>query len=380
MIKFIFIILLTNILYSDIITDISGNIEYSYVVAEDDSSNHIDIVINVDTAYDKHSFIMSPGVYVYDNSSYNSVINNDVNKIRAVYLNELYYSYRPINNLTLSVGLFPFRKGTFYEYSFSGSRQGIGTYSITDTTLQGYMLTYTINKHIIIIGSVAFEKFFTSYKDFDETSNILTFKSYTNSGMDHIAYRYRNDKIYLETRYMNIYQYVNDNKIIETDNFVLASSYNNEDVTGTILYSILSYSNSNGDNSSLSPLNIPFQTDTAYFDKFTSNGYYYLFGIKQEIDNIIFNRDLLLGFEYSYRSPGYHSLLAGMPVSTNSYGDIGYMYSPYIGVRLFKDSVIKFKYINFDSTATLKYGTSTITNNTEQHDSTKYILQFQYGF
>ena len=46
------------------------------------------------------------------------------------------------DKLTYHFGLFPFRKGKFYEYSFNGKRAGTDLYTITDVTLQGNILSY----------------------------------------------------------------------------------------------------------------------------------------------------------------------------------------------------------------------------------------------
>lgn len=381
----IILLLIINVSANNLEHYISGNIEYSYIIDNTNNANQLDVKVNNDILYGRHGLSFSPGFYMYDNDSYNSIVKEDVSKIRAIYLNELYYTYYTCNKLKFSVGNFPFRKGSFYEYSFNNNRERIGLYSITDITLQGIIATYANDKHTIQIGSVGFEKYFTSYKDYDKGNGNITFDSYKDSGMNFGIYKYKDNKLYLELQLMDIYQYLNGVKIIDTNNAAVGISFNDEKNTGRTYYTILSYSSSTGDTSSLSPIGSSFSTDIYHFDKFKSSGYYYLIGIKQELDNVLFNSDIVLGAELSYRSPGYHSLLAGRPISPHSYGDIGYFANIYAGIRINKNNMFKIRYFHYDNNGlSTKYGLSTestssfITDKDDKYDA--IILQWYYDF
>lgn len=146
----------------------------------------------------------------------------------------------------------------------------------------------------------------------------------------------------------NTYQYLNGVKIIDTNTYSYAISYDDETVTGRTYYSILTLTDSKGDNSSISPYG-RFSNEKYHFDSFKTNGYSWLLGFKQEFDNVIFNRDMVFGTELIHRSEGYHSLLAGEPLSFDSYSNIGDTYNTYLGLRYDKNTIIKLRYYVYDA-------------------------------
>lgn len=391
MTKVIIVLLIAINMLADIGYKNSGTLDYSLSHMDNKYINTLDLVVNNDISFDSSKLVISPGVFVNDRSTYNSIVKGDVARVNELYLNELYYSYFfGDSGLSLSVGLFPFRKGAFYEYGFNGYRAGNGLYSITDIVLQGAILSYNIDdSNTIQIGSVAFEKFFTSYRDSEKTSGPVTFDSFKNSAMDYIAYKYNDKSIYVDLELSKVYQYINNADIIDSNVVSLGLSYNDEIETGRTYYSILSTSHSKGDTSSLYPTMgmytgtppppgppggpSPRYTDNHfYYDKFETHGYYYLLGIKQEIDRVLFERDLVLSAEYGYRSPGYHNLLAGRPISPHSYADIGHFYNFSVGVRIAKNNMVKLRYLIYDTDdKSTKYGFSPITTESSNVPGSK---------
>lgn len=381
----IFLLLIISVVRAgDLEYKSSGSIDLSNMYYEDKNYQIADVILNNDFYYKNFKFVFSPGVYYTTDGFYNSITKDEVTSIQAVYLNELYGSIKLNEHMTVSVGLFPFRKGTFYEYSFNGNRKGMGVYTITDVTLQGGILTHEVGNHKVSIGSVAFERFFASFKDFNEGDGSLTYSSYKDSGKDYITYEYFNGKCYFNIDYSNVYQYVNDVKLISTDLITIAGSYDDEIDTGRAYYFILSKSYSEGDTSSLSPLGMSFKNEESHFDSFKTQGVYGLVGVKQELDMFAFKKDFVTGLEVSYRSPGYHSLISGMPISPHAYADIGVTYNAHIGMRISKNNIIKLRYfINDNMGEANKYGLAPITTelgDNEDRYRDAVMLQWYYEF
>ena len=328
---------------------------------------YTDTNLNNDLLFEHSKLVSSIGIFITGDKIYNNNIKSYVDKTQMVRMNELYYTQYLTKNLSISVGIFPFKKGTFYEYGYNGNRIGVGLYSHTDSNLQGGIVTYKTDKHTFQLGSVAYEKYFKSYKDYAEGDGDISFSSYQDSGMNYISYKYNRDKWYSEIMLTNIYQYVNKVKIIDTNTASLAVSYDNEIDTGTTYYSILTYSNSIGDTISMSPTGNNYITDYYHFGKFETSGYSWLLGIKQELDSLVFNKDIVLGFEYLRISPGYHSLLAGEPFSSNSYSKIGDNYSSFIGVRFDKNTILKFRHYKYENNGLMtKSILTTVSTNADE--------------
>ena len=343
--------LLLSVLKSDTIIKHSGSLDYSLSEINDHSVNTVDLIYNTDIYFDNSSkLVVSPGIFTNDGRTYNSVVKQDVDSIQEIYINELYFSKALTEELTISLGIFPFRKGTFYEYGFNGYRSGNGIYSVTDVVMQGGILTYTKDEHVIQLGSLAYEKYIDSWYDVKDRDVMYNLTRFKNSKMDYMTYKYINDKFYNEIQYAKVKQDLDKYEIISTDVITLATSFNNESSTGRTYYTILSVSKSKGDTTTVAPNHIPNTNDPTYhFGTFNTSGWYGLVGIKQELDSFIFNKDVVISMEYAYRSPGYHNLLKGKPISPNAYADIGDFYNFSVGVRLDKNNMIKLRYYVYDT-------------------------------
>lgn len=385
--QIIIILLVFSFLYSDDFNvKTSGSLETSFIKGKDGNNSLLDANVNNDFyIFDKTKIGTSFGAYVNTNRTYNNNVKSYVDRVNAYRINELYLTQYLTEDLMVSIGVFPFKKGTFYEYGYNGNRSGIGLYTMSDANLQGAIVTYNINSNNTIqIGSVAYEKYFTSFKDTKEGDGPITFASYQDSGMDYISYRHTYDEWYSEFMITDTYQYLNGVKIIATNTYSLALSYDDEATTGRTYYSIFTYSNSHGDNSSLSPYG-SFHNDEYYFDKFDTSGYSWLLGFKQEFDNLIFNKDFVYGFEYLYRSEGYHSLLAGEPLSYDSYSNIGSSYNTYIGIRYDKNIVTKLRFYRYDAEGKMTKGilspvSGDLINKEGNGNYNKIILQLYIDF
>ena len=402
-----------QMVYADVTYKNSGSLDYSLTNMNNKNVNMVDVIINNDFYIgDNTKIVFSPGVLTDDRGTYNSIVKSNVNKISEVYINELYVSYLLTDNLSIAVGVFPFRKGAFYEYGFNGYRAGNGLYSITDNVLQGFVVSYTLADTVFQIGTVSYQKFFKSSHDYDEKASPITYDSYKGSGMDYFAIKQNLGKWYLDLEVANVYQYMNTVDVIDSNVYSLGVSYDESVTTGRTYYAIASWSQSKGDTGSLaytydysygvySPMykpdpdggqpeppngSQPFHNDSAQYDSFKTSGYFALIGVKQEIDNVIFGKDLVLSAEYAYRSGGYHSLLAGRPLSPHAYADIGNFYNLSAGVRIDKNNMIKLRYYMYDTNgASTKYGFTPVTTDATNVNGalTRYqaiILQWYYDF
>lgn len=356
----IFLLLIYVTLLAEVKYEFSGNVEltndYTSLNMSDNKKysgdiNILDLVVNNDIMFDTGRLAISPGVYYTSASTYNSVIKGNVDNIEAVYFNELYYTQSIVNNVTFSVGLFPFRKGTLYEQSFNGKRLGNGIFDINDVTMEGAILTLKpCDNNTLSLGKINFDKYFKSFYDFNKGSNKISYDSYDGSGGYFLIDKNNYGKLYTEFNYYNIDQYVNNSKIITSDIYGFAFIYDDSEDSGNTYYGSLVFTNSKGNNVFLSPIdNVPIKTDEYYFDDFKTHGYSYTLGFKKEFDNVIFNRDMVAGIEYMYKSPGYHSLAAGKPISPFSYADIGTVINANIGLHIDKNNLVKIRYCHYDS-------------------------------
>ncbi len=348
--KILYIILLFSFLYAnDFSMETSGNLETSIINGKKQSNTIFDLNINNDFyLYEKTKIGTSIGTYISTDKTYNNNVRSSVNRVNAYRVNEMYLTYYITEDLMVSFGVFPFLNGTFHEYSYNGNKSGIGLYTLSDSKFQGSIVTYNKDNYSLQFGSVGYERYFRTNLDTEQSDGPITFDSYKDSGMDYISLKYYIDKWYQEVMLTNTYQYLNGIDIIDTNTYSYAISYDDESVTGRTYYSILTLTNSKGDNSSLSPYG-RFSNDLYHFDEFKTHGYSWLLGFKQEFDNVIFNRDLVLGTEFIHRSEGYHSLLAGEPLSFDSYSNIGDTYNTYVGVRYDKNTIIKLRYYIYDA-------------------------------
>jgi hypothetical protein len=388
------LLLLNSMLFSEILYKMSGNLELTYeqvsLVKEKKTFQNdniaLDLVINNDFYTNKGKFVFSPGFYYVDNQTYNSIIKHNVNEMKALYINELYYTHDVIKGLSVSAGVFPFRKGTFYELSFNDERIGNGIFNVIDVTMQGVIATCKTSNNIFSFGKINFDKYFKSFYDHDKQNGAISYDSYAGSGGYFIVDKVNYDNWYLEGNLYKIDQIVNGYKIISSDIASLAVSYDDQEVNGNTYYSTLTFSNSRGDSSALSPTGSTFINKEYYFGDFKTNGYNIMVGFKKEFDNIVFNKDVSFGVEYMYKSPGYHSLLAGKPISPYSYGEIGYTTNINVGLRLDKDNVLKLRYCDYDQRGktTMKGLTPVSTsidnvNNAVEH-SNSVMLQWYSDF
>jgi len=391
----IIMILCSLNLYGEIATNISGNIEYSNINTETtynngDSKqyniNRLDTTVNVDTYFDSSKFVVSIGYLGTDSDVYNNVVQKDITPLKVLYINEFYYTTNISEHLTVSIGEFTFRKGTFYEHSYTGDKVGNGLYNIIDVNLQGGLVSCITENHVISIGRMYFDKYGKSFYDYGEVNPELSYDSYKGTNVDMLIHKYNKDELYIETNIYDMEQVVNGSPIINTKALGVGISYDNTDNSGILYYSILTKTKSTGDTTSLSPIFVPYKSDKIHFDKFRSNGYSYLLGVKKELDNVIYGKDMTIGFTYTDRSKGYHSLLAGSPMSPMSYSDVGKFYNVNTGLKLNKDTVINLMYSRHDTTginnklglSTLTYETGNLPNGVSHNDS--LIVQFYMNF
>lgn len=346
----LYIVLLFSFLFADdfkVVT--TGNLETSIINGGKQSNTLFDLNINNDFyLYEKTKIGTSLGAYINTDKTYNNNVRSEVNRVNAYRINELYITYYLTEDLMVSFGVFPFVNGTFHEYSYNGNKSGIGLYTLSDSKFQGGIVTYNKNEMSLQIGSVGYEKYIHTNIDTEQSDGPITFDSYKNSGMDYISLKHQEDEWYQEVMVTNTYQYLNGVKIIDTNTYSYAISYDDEATTGRTYYSILTLTDSHGDNSSLSPYG-RFSNNKYYFDTFKTNGYSWLLGFKQEFDDVFLNRDVVFGTEFIHRSEGYHSLLAGEPLSFDSYSNIGDTYNTYIGLRYDKNTIIKLRYYKYDA-------------------------------
>lgn len=378
------ILFISSIYATDTEYKLSGSVDYSVLFADKSNVHLADIVFNNDIDIGNNKVSISPGYFVSSSNIYNTVSKDYVNRISAVYLNEFYYSRRITNNLNVSIGHFSFRKGSLYEHGYNNKRVGDGIYSLTDTTLQGIIVSYTSEHHTYKAGLLGFDSLFKSFKDYSATDGSITYDSYKDSGFRLLSHSYRKDKIYLETQLVDIYQYINGNIITSTKAINLAGSYDDAEYSGTTYYGIVSIRKSNGDSSFLSPTGVSYSDELYNFNRFKTNSFYVLLGIKQELDSVIANRDIVIGAEVSHRSPGYHGLIAGRPISTFSYADIGTIYNIYSGYRINKDNILKVRYIHIDTDKAIKYGATPVHGSDSELrqniDKDTVVLEYRYDF
>lgn len=342
------IIIITYIHSSELKHDFTGSLELSL---QSDNKN-VELNLNNDFIYKDFKFTISPSFYKNTNPIYSSVTKSDFKPVTSVYLNELYITYRLNNKVSCSIGEFPFRKGTFYEYSYNYNKAGIGILGTTDSSFQGYICSYIDGNGIYQIGDVSYRRWGSLSHYISDVEDDGTFNAYNDSGMKYFSYKRSMNKWYTEIQLMNMKQMMFQEEIISTKAGAIAISYDDSIDTGRVYYGIGIITDSNGNTATLSPFGIPVINDDVHLDEFETNGYHYLLGVTQELDKVIFNRDMSVGIEYSYRSEGFHSLLAGPPFNNYSYGDTGSFMNTFIGIRYDSNTLFKLRYERHDNEGT----------------------------
>lgn len=331
----------------------------------DTKVSQLEMVLNNDFYYGNTKFVVSPGVSKTSNWTYNNVIKKELPPIEMWHFNELYITQQLVEsgeygNISASVGLFSFRRGTFYEHNYNGTRVGNGLFSNMDIMLQGGIITHTYGNNTFMIGDLAYERWAFTETNRSSHDTVMDYRDYKDSGGLFIMDKYQlTDKIYTEFNYYGIKQFALGQEMMKTDFFGLGLSYDDSEESGRTYYTVLTYNKTDGDNKFLSPrLNWPIDTPSTKFGEFHNSGYSALVGIKQELDQLLFSKDFVIGGEVIYKSPGYHSLLAGNPFSPYSYTDIGYTYNVSAGVRLDKNTLFKLRYTQYVPDGSTKYGLS----------------------
>ena len=335
----------------------------------DNKVSQLEMVLNNDIYYGNTKLVISPAINKTSNWTYNNVIKKELPPIEMWYFNELYITEQLMDNsygtLSASVGLFSFRKGTFYEYNYTGTRVGNGLFSNMDIMLQGGIITYKKGDNTLMVGDLRYERWGYSEHNRSSVETVMDYRDYKDSGGLFIMDKYQlTDKIYTEFNYYGIEQYALGKVMMNTDFYGLGLSYDDSENTGRTYYTILTFNKTDGDNTYLSPvMNWPISNKSTKFGKFENEGYSALVGVKQELDQLAFGKDFVIGGEVIYKSPGYHSLLAGNPFSAYSYTDIGYTYNMSAGVRLDKDTLFKLRYTLYNPDGSTKYGLSNVATD-----------------
>ena len=151
-ILFLLIISINIVLSFDMVT--SGNVELSTMKKKDKNINLIDLNINNDFIFTNSKLATSIGTYQTSSSVYNNNVKTFVDETEIYRINELYYTQYLTDKLSISIGQFPFKKGTFYEYGFNGNRTGIGLYTLSDANLQGGIITYKNKQQTVQIETI----------------------------------------------------------------------------------------------------------------------------------------------------------------------------------------------------------------------------------
>lgn len=338
-------------LYGEVELETSGDLEASLIKYSNTQMMVYEANLNNDLYFkDDYKLATSVGWY----STNKPVFNNNSKileaKVNAVRLNELYLTRYLGDGWSTSIGQFPFVKGRFHEHNFNGSRKGIGLYTLTDLNMQGAIVTKRFNKnHSVQIGSVAFEKYFRTYNDRNEEDSRASYHDYKDSGMKFISYKYERDEWYFETIATDMKLMVRDHEIANSDTLTFALEYSDEVRTGATYYGLITFSNTSGDNSPLSNSGGHHEHPSDRYGEYKTNGKFYLLGVKKEFDHVLFGKDVVAGVEYMKKEEGYHSLLAGKPLSYESSADLGEVWNTFIGLRLDKSKLLKLKYYRYDS-------------------------------
>lgn len=135
--------------------------------------------------------------------------------------------------------------------------------------LQGYLLTHTYGDNTLMVGDLRFEQWFTSQHNRTSTDTAMTYSDYKDSGVGlFIMDRYQaTDKIFMEFNYYGMDQYALGKEMMHTDMYGLGLSYDDSEETGRTYYTILTYNETKGNNTFLSPrLNYPINTPSTKFE------------------------------------------------------------------------------------------------------------------
>jgi len=279
---------------------------------------------------DKYLFIAS-GISVFDNDK---EIPNDrtgdfyLNQSKSGIIIEKLYGqlllYKSDNKISLVYGVIPLSGGNFKKFSRYNEERGNGLFTLINLSLKGGFLVCSNEHYNLRIGQAKWDDSF--YND----ENLA--KNNEGSNGTFIFYDYTIGKHLIELNYIQA-EFKKDNYKIGNDTlYGLGYSYDDSEVTGWSIYTILGYSSfkSNtydwlensgkyNDNTikTIKMVN-KYKPDEYNFNNDKWYGYSILLGIKKLMD--LKGKDVTLGLEYYKASNNWVSMNIGTVNSGNSYG------------------------------------------------------------
>lgn len=364
----IVIFIMTTLVKADTVK-IGGNIDISNLYCKsrtNDGKMHesnvkrLDTVLNIDYYLnDKVKFVLSPS-YFFSDPIYNNIIKQMVPERNYFYLTEAYVRLDIDNDNYLTLGVINFSKGSFYEYSFNGLKEGNGLFNIIDLNLQGFLWSRKLTStSYFSLGYLTEDKWIET--DTEDTDYVLpNFRNFDNSEMLTFIYKNRLGRNYFEFNFFGTKSTLLGKHVLDNDLMAFGYSYNNEDITGEVYYFVLAFSRTYGTTEILEETPTDPRIELGFVN---DSGYSLFFGYKKELDRLIFNRDNMIGVEIQYQSDNFYSLNRGKPNSMYGYGNNGLTINAHAGVRYNRNTLFKIRYCYFNKDNSVnKIGITPITN------------------
>jgi len=391
-IKLIFIIMIiySNSFSAEKELDVSGIITLDNLVVKDNLFNKLQSYIKLDKSYNNWG-INAALNYSYTNEEiYNNIIDDSIPPQEYFEIEEL-YGYIIKEDLILNIGVLPFKRGTFSNYSWNKGYIGNGLFTIVDIPLQGLILAYNNPVYgSIALGYIWHDEFIkTKYILNDVNGGLLSSKTKTKdikgSNGPFMIYRKKLDKFLFEFNYFRLNLILNNIKLTTSNILGTGLAWDDISDSGLVIYSILTGSTTKGDSSVMNPSKTSYINDEYHLGKIDTSGYSFLLGSKYYIDNSFIPKELSIGFEYFTTSPGNITLNTGKPYNMYGYANYGNTYNIWTELRCNKNFDIILRGMYYDNNdINLKYGgvTETTTNlkDVDNSNKTMFILQFQYNF
>jgi len=352
------IVMIVSTIEAKYIGDFSGYADLTYnmykkekfkntnVDKPDNTKYRVDVLLNYDYKINNFKFTYSQG-YLHAPSSYNTIYTTEIEPVEMYYINELSISQQFDNGLGYSVGMIPFKYGSFYEYSSFGEARGNGLMLASSYVLNAAFLFYKYGDFTVIYGMGVRDKYINAEHNLN-TNSYPTVRTKTRginvrgSEGDFGIIKYAHGKHKVEFNHFDMDVVSSGVSIGNAVLHGIGYSYDDSLHSGNILYGIFMHSDTHLLVKGFNGVKFTYTPDA-------ETGYQYLLGWKYYYDSNILNRTVFTNVEYIKTSNGYNNFIVGSPIARYASSDIGDVYNVSAGVEINKNVNLTVRYLGYRS-------------------------------
>jgi hypothetical protein len=246
-------------------------------------------------------------------------------KRRSIFAKSLYLQHKINSHNAFAIGLIPFNYGSFAEYSTTNIQQGNGLYPLIEMPLESIQWIYDMplesNYRVLLKAGIG------QYKLFGDTINGSQSqpKELKGSIVHNYIAEIRNKKYRLEFNHFNTQGKLYGEKAFVNKLYGIGLAVEDVMDTGLSLHGIGMYSIHDSDlsrvkdemirDSELEPIMELYRPEYFTFDRVKNSGKSYVLGAKYYFTDIVFNKDIEIGFFHQKVDDDFVSMNRGAPNS-----------------------------------------------------------------